>query len=79
MQSGMNPWSSNQTVDVDRLFAEFGIEPEQVPALATAALREIMEKPSHYTSNGLLSPPVWFIRVRVERVERLRDGVDVRD
>ncbi len=27
MQSGMNPWSSNQTVDVDRLFAEFGIEP----------------------------------------------------
>jgi tryptophanyl-tRNA synthetase len=23
----MNPWSSNQTVDVDRLFAEFGIEP----------------------------------------------------
>lgn len=56
-----------------------GIEPEQVPALASAALREIMEKPSHYTSNGLLSPPVWFIRVRVERVERLRDGVDIRD
>ena len=56
-----------------------GIEPEQVPALATAALREIMEKPSHYTSNGLLSPPVWFIRVRVERVELMRDGVDVRD
>ena len=27
MQSGMNPWSSNQTVDVDRLFAGFGIEP----------------------------------------------------
>jgi len=23
----MNPWSNNQTVDVDRLFAEFGIEP----------------------------------------------------
>jgi tryptophanyl-tRNA synthetase len=23
----MNPWSNNQTVDVDRLFADFGIEP----------------------------------------------------
>jgi tryptophanyl-tRNA synthetase len=27
MQSGLNPWSNNQTVDLDRLFAEFGIEP----------------------------------------------------
>jgi len=27
MHSEVNPWSSNQTVDVDRLFAEFGIEP----------------------------------------------------
>ncbi|WP_292728337.1 tryptophan--tRNA ligase [Methanoculleus sp.] len=27
MHSEMNPWSNNQTVDVDRLFAEFGIEP----------------------------------------------------
>ena len=27
MQSEMNPWSSNQTIDVDRLFAEFGIGP----------------------------------------------------
>ncbi|MFA5613150.1 MAG: tryptophan--tRNA ligase [Methanoculleus sp.] len=27
MQSGVNPWSNNQTVDLDRLFAGFGIEP----------------------------------------------------
>jgi len=27
MHPEVNPWSSNQTVDVDRLFAEFGIEP----------------------------------------------------
>lgn len=27
MPSEMNPWSSSQTIDVDRLFAEFGIEP----------------------------------------------------
>lgn len=27
MHSEVNPWSSNQTIDVDRLFAEFGIEP----------------------------------------------------
>ncbi len=27
MHSEVNPWSNNQTVDVDRLFAEFGIEP----------------------------------------------------
>ena len=27
MHSELNPWSNNQTIDVDRLFAEFGIEP----------------------------------------------------
>ncbi|NLA39536.1 MAG: tryptophan--tRNA ligase [Methanomicrobiales archaeon] len=27
MQSRMNPWSSNQTVDANRLFSDFGIEP----------------------------------------------------
>ncbi|NLZ30475.1 MAG: tryptophan--tRNA ligase, partial [Methanomicrobiales archaeon] len=27
MHSEINPWSNNQTVDVDRLFAGFGIEP----------------------------------------------------
>ncbi len=27
MQSGMNPWSSKETVDIEKLFSEFGIEP----------------------------------------------------
>jgi tryptophanyl-tRNA synthetase len=27
MNSEINPWSNNQTVDLDRLFSEFGIEP----------------------------------------------------
>jgi tryptophanyl-tRNA synthetase len=33
MAHEINPWSSNQTIDVDKLFSEFGIEPIR-PALA---------------------------------------------
>jgi len=27
MQSGLNPWSNNQTVDIEKIFTDFGIEP----------------------------------------------------
>ncbi len=56
-----------------------GIEDAQVPGMARATLREIMERPEYYTANGLMRPPVWFIRVKVERVERLGDEADIRD
>ncbi len=56
-----------------------GLEPEHIPGMATATLQEIMGKPEYYTASGLMRPPVWFIRVKIERVERLRDEADIRD
>jgi hypothetical protein len=56
-----------------------GIELEQIPGMALTTLREIMKNPGYYMANGLMSPPLWFIRVRVERVERLRGATDIRD
>ena len=56
-----------------------GIELEQIPGMALTSLREIMKNPGYYTANGLFAPPVWFVRVRVERVERLKNEADIRD
>lgn len=56
-----------------------GLDAGHVPGMATATLREIMGKPEYYTANGLMRPPVWFIRVKIERVQRQRDGADIRD
>ncbi len=47
MHSELNPWSNNQTVDVDRLFAEFGIEPireaaERLPEVPSFMRRGIV-------------------------------------
>ncbi len=56
-----------------------GLDADQIPGLAMATLRGIADRPGYYTANGLMRPPMWFIRVKVERVERLRDGADIRD
>ncbi|WP_067052753.1 tryptophan--tRNA ligase [Methanofollis ethanolicus] len=38
MQQGINPWASSQTVDVEKLFSDFGIEPIST---ATSGLPEV--------------------------------------
>ncbi|RXE56523.1 tryptophanyl-tRNA synthetase [Methanoculleus taiwanensis] len=47
MQSGINPWSNNQTGDVGKLFSEFGIEPimpvaERLPEIPSFMRRGIV-------------------------------------
>ena len=47
MQQGINPWASSQTVDVGKLFSEFGIEPmenvfDRLPAVPSFMGRGIV-------------------------------------
>ncbi len=47
MQSGINPWSNNQTGDIGKLFSEFGIEPimpvaERLPEIPSFMRRGIV-------------------------------------
>jgi hypothetical protein len=52
---------------------------DHIPGMVRAGLKEIIEKPDYYTDHGLLRPPVWFVNVKVERLEGQAAGRDIRD
>ncbi|TAL36611.1 MAG: VWA domain-containing protein [Spirochaetes bacterium] len=52
---------------------------DQVPDAARAGINEMAARPDFYINNGLLKPPVWFVRVKVEALEPVKEAEDVRD
>jgi hypothetical protein len=50
-----------------------------IPDLLKTNLSKIIKDPDYYTSQGLLTPPVWFIDVKVEKIENLRRDYDIRE
>ena len=52
---------------------------EYIPGMLKTGLKKIVDSPDEYMSNGLFRPPVWFIDVRVDMVERYNKIYDVRD
>jgi hypothetical protein len=49
-----------------------------IPALIKAGLSDIVKQSEYYMTRGLLYPPVWFVNVKVDTVERLHGGKDIR-
>ncbi len=52
---------------------------DYVPEMMRASLKEIIAKRDYYSSRGLLSPPLWFVTVKVAEVRGGPGGKDVRD
>ncbi|MBN2400912.1 MAG: VWA domain-containing protein [Spirochaetes bacterium] len=50
-----------------------------IPDLVKTNINKIIKDPDYYVSNGLLTPPVWFIDIKVEKIENLRREYDVRE
>lgn len=55
------------------------LPPEYIPESMTVGLGALVEKREYYADKGLLRPPLWFIRVKVDRVERVSGEIDIRD
>ena len=55
-----------------------GLSNDYIPDLSRAPLKNIIDAPARYTDTGLFRPPVWFVDVRVERVEGADEGEDIR-
>lgn len=55
-----------------------GVSEDQVPAMAQASIESIITRPAEYCERGLFNPPVWFVRVRVEKVMKYGGGEDIR-
>jgi hypothetical protein len=52
---------------------------EYIPQMMKTGIKKIVDSPDEYMSGGLFRPPVWFIDVRVDMVERYNKIYDVRD
>ncbi len=52
---------------------------EYIPEMMKTGLKKIVDSPDEYMKAGLFRPPVWFIDVRVDMVERYNKIYDVRD
>lgn len=55
-----------------------GLPPDYVPGSATVRLGDLVKRGDYYSTHGLSRPPVWFVRVTVDRAEKFRRGEDVR-
>lgn len=55
-----------------------GMDGGFIPPQLRAGLEEIIRKSRHYANHGLLTPPLWFVDLKVERV-KFKAGKDVRD
>lgn len=55
-----------------------GLSPDYVPDMIKVKLGDLVRKGDYYRSKGLYFPPVWFVSVKVESVERIRGRNDVR-
>lgn len=55
------------------------IKEEYIPGELIVSLKNIVSKPKYYMENGLLKPPVWFIKVKVEKINHIKQQKDIRD
>lgn len=55
-----------------------GIAAEYLPGIATVRLGDLARRGDYYAAHGLSRPPVWFVRVTVDRAEKSRGREDVR-
>ena len=63
--------------DSDLLITGYGNE--YIPELIKTSLNSIIKDSDYFISRGLLTPPVWFIDVKVEKIEDLRKVYDIRE
>ncbi|MBN2039734.1 MAG: VWA domain-containing protein [Spirochaetes bacterium] len=50
-----------------------------IPEIIKTDLSGIIKKPEFYLSNGLFTPPFWFLNLKVERVEKYSREHDIRE
>ena len=55
------------------------ISSEYIPPLAKTTLTDIVKNQEFFITKGLGSPPVWFVEVKIENIERYDQKIDVRD
>ncbi|MBN1496409.1 MAG: VWA domain-containing protein [Spirochaetes bacterium] len=55
-----------------------GISADYIPESVMVRLGDLARRGEYYRTHGLSRPPVWFVRVKVDRTERSRGDEDIR-
>lgn len=74
----ISPDKGNQ-YDIRLLAVSRNLNTEDIPSLINVTIKDLVQKKESYMRNGLLSPPVWFIRVQVQQVRAYSETNDIRD
>jgi len=56
-----------------------GLASYYIPDRLKTDLISIIKKRDYYISKGLFYPPVWFVNIKVEKVEKFKDKIDIRN
>jgi hypothetical protein len=56
-----------------------GFEEEYIPDIIKTSINKIIKDPDYFISNGILTPPVWFLDIKVIKLENLKKDYDIRD
>jgi hypothetical protein len=80
LQAGFNiRKSDSEAYGIELIPARTDISKDYIPNLASTTLNDIVKNQDFFTTKGLGNPPVWFVDIKVENVERTNQKVDVRD
>jgi hypothetical protein len=52
---------------------------DYIPAMLKTSFNSIIKNSDYFTSTGLLNPPVWFVNIKIEKLENLRREYDIRE
>jgi hypothetical protein len=71
--------SGSEAYGIELIPVRTDISKDYIPNLASTTFNDIVKNQDFFTTKGLGSPPVWFVDIKVENVERNDQKADVRD
>ena len=71
--------STSEAYGIELIPARTDISKDYISNLASTTFTDIVKSQDFFITNGLGAPPVWFVEIKVENVERNDLKVDVRD
>lgn len=71
--------SDSDAYGIELIPVTVDISSDYIPQLAKTTLTDIVKNQEFFITKGLGSPPVWFVEVKIDNVERYDRKFDVRD
>jgi hypothetical protein len=71
--------SDSEAYGIELIPVRTDVSKDYIPNLASTTFNDIVKNQDFFISKGLVSPPVWFVEIKVENIDRRDQKVDVRD